>query len=143
MSWQPDGQTSALAQLHILKKNNDVILSFIYYNIHRMLLFCPSWSCTIICCINRFTSLCMNLFNLLEFSAEAFLLGSSSIENDAHGIEKLLLKSQVYIHYSARSRWTNRQHTSMWTCFYMDFTFLFVKIPPTKFLKIFSKLPVH
>ena len=23
-----------------------------------VLLFCPSWSCTIICCINRFTSLC-------------------------------------------------------------------------------------
>ena len=32
-----------------------------------LLLFCPSWSCTIICCINRFTSLCKNLFNLLEF----------------------------------------------------------------------------
>ena len=25
-----------------------------------------------ICCINRFTSLCKNLFNLLEFLAEAF-----------------------------------------------------------------------
>ena len=37
-----------------------------------LLLFCPSWSCTIICCINRFTSLCKNLFNLLEFLAEAF-----------------------------------------------------------------------
>ena len=37
-----------------------------------MLLFCPSWSCTVICCINRFTSLCKNLFNLLEFSAGAF-----------------------------------------------------------------------
>ena len=34
-----------------------------------MLLFCPSWSCTIICCIIWFTSLCKNL---LEFLAEAF-----------------------------------------------------------------------
>ena len=49
-----------------------------------------------ICCINRFTSLCKNLFNLLEILAEAFRpLGQSSIENDARGIEKLLLKSQV------------------------------------------------
>ena len=32
-----------------------------------MLFFCPSWSCTIICYINRFTSLCKNLFNLLEW----------------------------------------------------------------------------
>ena len=56
-------------------------------------------------CINRFTSLCKNLFNLLEFLAEAFRChvhhfqcltvppGSLSIENDAH--EKLLLKTQV------------------------------------------------
>ena len=36
------------------------------------ILFCPSWSCTTICCIIRFYSLCKNLFNLLEFSAEAF-----------------------------------------------------------------------
>ena len=35
-------------------------------------LFCPSWSCAVICCINRFTSLCKNLFNLLEFLAQAF-----------------------------------------------------------------------
>ena len=33
-------------------------------------LFCPSWSCTIICCINSFISLCKNLFNLLEFLAD-------------------------------------------------------------------------
>ena len=91
------------------------------------MLFCPSWSCTIICCINRFTSLSKNLFNLLEILAEAFRChehhiqcltvpvelaamfrfivvgralqpvppGPSSIENDAHGIEKLLLKTQV------------------------------------------------
>ena len=32
-------------------------------------MFCPSWSWTIICFINRFTSLCKNLFNLLEFLA--------------------------------------------------------------------------
>ena len=54
------------------------------------------------CCINGFTSLCKNLSNLLEFSAETFRChvhhfppGRSSIENDAHGIEKLLLKTQV------------------------------------------------
>ena len=35
-------------------------------------LFCLSWSCTVICCINRFTSLSKNLFNLLEFLVEAF-----------------------------------------------------------------------
>ena len=54
----------------------------------------PIYDYIFICCINRFTSLCKNLFNLLEFLAEAFR-GSSSIENDAHGIEKLLLKTQV------------------------------------------------
>ena len=37
-----------------------------------MLSFCPSWSCTIICCINWVTSLRKNLFNLLEFLAETF-----------------------------------------------------------------------
>ena len=34
------------------------------------LLFCPSWSCTIICSINWFTSLCKNLFNLLEYPSK-------------------------------------------------------------------------
>ena len=48
----------------------------------------------LICCINRFTSLCKNLFNLLEFLAEAFRCQFIS-ENDAHGIERLLLKTQV------------------------------------------------
>ena len=37
-----------------------------------MLLFRPSWSCAIICCIIWFTSLCKNFLNLLEFLAEAF-----------------------------------------------------------------------
>ena len=37
-----------------------------------VLLICPSWSCIVICCINKFTSLCKNLFNLLEFLAVAF-----------------------------------------------------------------------
>ena len=48
------------------------ISSSILNNKFHLLLFCPSWSCTIICCINRITSLCKNLFNLLEFLAEAF-----------------------------------------------------------------------
>ena len=43
----------------------------------------------IICCINRFTSLCKNLFNFLEFLAEAFSM------LDGPG---------------ARSRWTKQQH---------------------------------
>ena len=53
-------------------------------------------------CIIRFTSLCKNLFNLFEFLTDAFLdamciifTEPSSIENDAHNIEKLLLKTQV------------------------------------------------
>ena len=37
-----------------------------------MLLFCPSRSCIIICCINRFTSLCKNFLNSLEFLVETF-----------------------------------------------------------------------
>ena len=43
------------------------LISYIF-----ILLFCPSWSCTIISCINIFTSLCKNLLNLLEFLAEVF-----------------------------------------------------------------------
>ena len=72
-----------------------------------------------LCCINRFTSLCKNLFNLLEFLAEAFRchvhhfqcltalveLGPSSIENDAHGIKKLLLKTQVSWASSCIVKW--------------------------------------
>ena len=80
-----------------------------------MLLFCPSWSCTITYCIIKFTSLhYARTFHLLKFLAEAFQchvhhfqcltvpvelaqvpLGLSSIENDAHSIKKLLLKIQV------------------------------------------------
>ena len=40
-------------------------------NWNIFLLFCPSWSCTIICCINQFTTLSKKFFNLLEFLAEA------------------------------------------------------------------------
>ena len=77
-----------------------------FNNIIKLLLFCPSWSCTIIRII--FTSLCKNLVKLTRVLAEAFRChvhhfqclaglvelpqGPSSIENDAHGIEKLLLK---------------------------------------------------
>ena len=39
-----------------------------------LLLFCPSWSCTTIRSINRFTSICKNLFNLLKFITEVFRL---------------------------------------------------------------------
>ena len=57
----------------------------------------------ILCCINRFTSLCKILLNLLEFLAEAFRCHVHHFQcltvpvelNDAHGIEKLLLKMQV------------------------------------------------
>ena len=55
-------------------RNQEVIVSEKWYSdlLLLLLLFCPFWSCTIICCINWFTSLCKNLFNLLEFLAEAF-----------------------------------------------------------------------
>ena len=43
-------------------------------------------------CINRFTSLCKNLFNLLEFLAEAFRY---HVHHCARGIEELLLKTRV------------------------------------------------
>ena len=56
-------------------------------------------------CINRFTPLCKNLFNLLEFLAEAIPLGPSSIENDAHGIENLLIKTQVKWTRSCIVKW--------------------------------------
>ena len=70
-----------------------------YINKIYVLLFCPSWSYTIICCIHRFTSLCKNLFNLLEFVAETLrchvynfqcltVPAPSSIENDAHSIHR-------------------------------------------------------
>ena len=43
---------------------------FVYsrYNDGNMLLFRPSWSCTIIYCINRFTSLCKNFSFTWVFS---------------------------------------------------------------------------
>ena len=63
-------------------------------NILRVLLFYPSWSCTITCCINWFISLCKNLL-------------PSSIENDAHGIEKLLLKTQVSKTSSCIVKWNS------------------------------------
>ena len=44
----------------------------IFYVYNEILLYFPSWSCTKIYFINRFTSLCKNLFNLLECLAEAF-----------------------------------------------------------------------
>ena len=51
-----------------------------------MLLFCPSWSCTIICWINRFTSLCKNLFTWV-FS-RSFSCASFSMLNDPGGTVK-------------------------------------------------------
>ena len=37
-----------------------------------LLLFCPSWSCTIICCINLFTSLCKKLVRLTWVFSRSF-----------------------------------------------------------------------
>ena len=56
-----------LSRLHILHifqiKRQPISCCFKNYTKH-MLLFCPFWYCTVICCINRFISLCKNLFNL-------------------------------------------------------------------------------
>jgi hypothetical protein len=57
-------------------KCSNLIYWFVYQIIYiscilYMLLFSPFWACIIICCINRFTSLCKYLFNLLKFLAEA------------------------------------------------------------------------
>ena len=90
--WQYDG--IIWLALRSVKSNNVEFLNQIRYSSIKQLSNCPyeagwtsfqNWptfkimevlffsssSCTIICCINRFTSLCKNLFNLLEFSAEA------------------------------------------------------------------------
>ena len=46
--------------------------SLLFEMCYFLLLFCPSWPCTIMSCISRFTSLWKNSLNLLEFLAEAF-----------------------------------------------------------------------
>ena len=66
----------------------------------HQLLFCPSWSCTIICCINTFTSICKNLSNLLEFHRNR-----QCIEDEAQGIENLLLKTQITWASSCIVKW--------------------------------------
>ena len=43
-----------------------------------MLLFCPSWYCTTIFCINGFTSLCKNFFTYLSFFSKSFLMPCAS-----------------------------------------------------------------
>ena len=62
-----------------------------------------------------------------------YLSEPSSIESDAHGIEKLLLNTQesekflhievnlLIQHYSAGSRWTKQQH--LFLCCYIGFFF--------------------
>ena len=64
-----------------------------------LLLFCPSWSCTIICCINWFTSLCKNLFNLLEFLAEAFQCHVHHFQCLCVEFLNWLLKVKIFIIY--------------------------------------------
>ena len=44
-----------------------------------LLLFCPSSSCTIICCINRFTSLCKNLCQLTWVFSRSFSMQCASL----------------------------------------------------------------
>ena len=71
-----------------------------------MLLFCPSWSCTIISCFNWFTSLCKNLFNLLEFLAEAFQCHCHHFQCLTVLVElQLLLKTQVSWTSSCIVKW--------------------------------------
>ena len=74
-----------------------IIIFLIVYNHKRtvMLLFCPSWSCTIICIILHYNMYYFH-FTLQETrTSQPVPPGPSSIENDAHGIEKLLLKTKV------------------------------------------------
>ena len=71
------------------------------------MLFCPSWSCTIICCINRFTSLCNNLLNLLELLAEAFRCHVHHFQCLTVPVEQWS-ESFNTTYYSARSRWTKQ-----------------------------------
>ena len=40
------------------------------------------YSFRVLCCINRFTSLCKNLFNLLEFLAEHFIVQDQDGQNN-------------------------------------------------------------
>ena len=58
------------------------------------------------CCINRFTSLCKNLFNLLEFFSEAFRCQVKMM----HMASKSEYLNTTY--YSARSTWTKQQHSA-------------------------------
>ena len=70
MSCQRDKDKKQPWSLQWLTEDKKNIQSSNHYS--GMLLFCPSSSCTIICCIDWFTSLCKNLLNLLEFLVEAF-----------------------------------------------------------------------
>ena len=81
-------------------------------------MFCTSWSCTIICCINRFTSLCKNLFNLLEFLVEAFRCtwhreasakNSSKLNKFLHSEVNLLIQHNFisYFNYLGMSQWNS------------------------------------
>ena len=68
----------------------------------------------VVCCINRLTSLCKNLFNLLEFLAEAFRC-TWHRKASAKNSSKLNKWSESIntTYYSARSRWTKQQETDL------------------------------
>ena len=61
------------------------------------LLFCPYWSCTIICCINRFTSLCKNTWH-----RKASAKNSSKLNKFLHSKVNLLYNI-VILHSDPRS----------------------------------------
>ena len=65
-------QNSMLPTLFFWKEYNFLLLFKLNGTIALQTALASSITYPWICCINRFTSLCKNLFNLLEFLAEAF-----------------------------------------------------------------------
>ena len=59
--------------------------TFLSYNLSVILLFCPSWSCIILCSINRFTSLCKNLFTRVSSRSFPMLCASFSMLDGPSG----------------------------------------------------------
>ena len=86
-------------------------------------MFFTSWTCTIICCINRFTSLCKNFFNLLQFLAEAFRCHVHDFQcfavpvgNDAHEREfkQNRALSVSFYRFDLSNVWTDNWYRPLW-----------------------------
>ena len=67
-----------------------------------MLLFCPSWSCTIICCINWFTSLCKTVkhWKWCTWHRKASAKNSSKLKKFLHSeVNQLIQHKGVYFEW--------------------------------------------